>query len=392
MTPTDDQKKQPLASTPEQPGTCPFKHLAQAPIPSGDPVLLDRTNPEFLATAYDTYARLREQAPVVCTPFAKGIMDAVSANSRKGAPANVPLSEERLFVTRYNEAVASLLDARLSSDFRTGMTPQQREGLAHMPEESKPIAYSIIMRDPPDHTRLRKLVQPSFTARAMEALRPRVQLITDALLDRAEREAAERGQAGPDRQMDLLKAFAYPLPIAVICDLLGIPEEDRERTIHQAELLMNTNRFDASLAATRREQAREFNQYVEELFERKRREPAEDMISQMVHPQEDGDQLSHQEMISMVHAIFFAGHMTTVHLIGNGIVALLTHPDQHARMLADPSLARGMVEETLRYWGPIDFIATPRVVTADLELGGIHIPEGAKVSIGLGSANRDPSR
>ncbi|ATB40963.1 cytochrome P450 hydroxylase [Cystobacter fuscus] len=393
MKPMDESQKQTVEGVPSPAGTCPFKHLMEAPAPSGGSVVLDRENPEFLTTAYATYARLREQAPVVRTLFARGVMDTRKVDSRAGSTADLASSEERLLVTRYDEAVAALLDGSLSSDFRTGMTPRQIEGLAHMPEEARPLADSLISRDPPDHTRLRKLVQPSFTARAMETLRPRVQRITDALLDKAEREAAGRGQAAPDRQMDLLEAFAYPMPITVISDLLGIPEEDRERINHLAELLMNTDRFDASLAATRRDQTRRFNAYLEELFERKRREPAEDMISQMVHTQEeDGDRLGHEEMISMVHVLFFAGHLTTVNLIGNGVVALFSHPDQHARMVADPSLAKGMVEETLRYWGPVDYIGTARTAIADTQVGGVSIPQETELSIGLGSANRDPSR
>jgi cytochrome P450 len=297
-------------------------------------------------------------------------------------------------VTRYDEAVSALLDDRFSSDFRSAMTPEQRARLeSAMPEEFRPIAHSILLLDPPDHTRLRKLVQPNFTARAMELLRPRIQQLVNDLLDTIERKAAERGEAVSERRMDLVEAFAYPLPVTVISDMLGIPVEDREQVHGWAERLLNADRQDAMADEKMRAGLRAFGHYLDGLFERKRREPAEDMISQMVHVQEDGDALSHQEMVSMVFILFFAGHVTTVNLIGNGVVALLTHPDQHARFLAEPtSLAKGLVEETLRYWGPVDYISTPRIVREDLELGGTHIPKGEQVSLGLASANRDPER
>lgn len=386
MKPMDEQSKQVTSG-------CPFHQLAEAPpAPTGCPAL-DRDNPEFLASAYATYAQLRAQAPVVRVPFARSIADAIQIDSRTQSIASIRTGE-RLFVTRYDEAVEALLDDRVSSDFRTGMSPAQLEAVAYMPEEARPIASSLIMRDAPDHTRLRKLVQPSFTARAMETLRPRIQRITDSLLDRAEREAASRHQAPGERRMDLVPSFAYPMPITVISDMLGIPEEDRERIHVWAERIMNTDRFDPALEGQRKAQMREFNAYLDGLFARKLREPGEDMISQMVHTREaDGDKLSQEEMLSMVHILFFAGHITTVNLIGNGVVALLAHPEQHARLLADPAAhAKGLVEETLRYWGPVDYMATPRTLTADMELGGTRLPKGSRLSVGLGSANRDPSR
>ncbi|WP_257449802.1 cytochrome P450 family protein [Archangium lipolyticum] len=384
----DEQKE----AAPAAGGTCPVMGRREAPAMSS--VVLDRENPEFLATAYDTYAELRATAPVVRCPFGRGLADGAHPEGSKArGPGKVP-GRDRLFVTRYDEAVSALLDDRLSSDFRSAMTPEQRARLeATMPEEFRPVAHSIIMLDPPDHTRLRKLVQPNFTARAMELLRPRIQRIVDELLDGVERKAAGRGEAVSERRMDLVEAFAYPLPVTVISDMLGIPVEDREKVHGWAEGLLHAERQDAVRDEKLRAGMRAFRQYLDGLFERKRREPAEDMISQMVHVQEDGDTLSHQEMVSMVFILFFAGHVTTVNLIGNGVVALLTHPDQHARFLADPTgLSKGLVEETLRFWGPVDYMSTPRIVREDLELGGTHIPKGENLSVGLASANRDPSR
>ncbi|MFY0572983.1 cytochrome P450 [Cystobacter fuscus] len=294
-------------------------------------------------------------------------------------------------MTRYDEVVEALLDERLSSDFRTSLTPEQRANLQYMPEEIRPLAYSLLMLDPPDHTRLRKLVQPNFTARTMETLRPRIQRIADTLLDQVERAAAERGEREGERRMDLLHTFAYPMPITVISDMLGIPEEDRTKVHGWAESLLGADRRDAAMDELRRGSLREFARYLDGLFERKRREPTEDMISQMVHAQDEGDKLNHQEMVSMVFILFFAGHVTTVNLIGSGVVALLTHPEQLERFLADPAnLSKGAVEETLRYWGPVDYMSTPRIIKEEMELAGTHLPQGEKLSVGLASANRDP--
>ncbi|QRK11397.1 cytochrome P450 [Archangium violaceum] len=387
-----EAQKEPVTAAPEPGGSCPMKALREAP--AVDSVLLDRESPEFMARAHAIYAELRDTAPVVRCPFGRGLADgAHPVGSQARASGKVP-GRDRLFVTRYDETVAALLDDRLSSDFRSAMTPEQRARVeSSMPEEFRPVAYSILMLDPPDHTRLRKLVQPNFTARAMEMLRPRIQKLVNDLLDTAERKAAERGEAVSERRMDFVESFAYPLPVTVISDMLGIPMEDREQVHGWAEMLLKTDRQEAMADQKVRGSLRAFSQYLEGLFERKRREPAEDMISQMVHVQEDGDTLSHQEMVSMVFILFFAGHLTTVNLIGNGVVALLTHPEQHALFMANPAgLAKGLVEETLRYWGPVDYISTPRIAQADLELGGTHIPKGENLSLGLASANRDPAR
>ncbi|WP_375769172.1 cytochrome P450 [Archangium gephyra] len=382
-TPPNEQQQ------PATPGTAP----SEAPV-AGATHLLDRTSPEFLARAHGVYSDLRAMGPVVRTPFRGDLTEGAHPQGSPERQAHAAAGQERFFVTRYDESVSALLDDRVSSDFRSMLTPQQRELMAKaMPEEFKPIAYSLLMLDPPDHTRLRKLVQPNFTARAMEALKPRVQRLVDELLDKAEQAAAARGETASERRMDFIEDFAYPLPIRVISDMLGIPAEDQARVHEWAERLMQAESQAAMQDQKLRAGMREFGSYLEGLFERKRREPTEDMISQMVHAQEDGDRLSHQELLSMVFILFFAGHVTTVNLIGNGVVALLSHPEQHARMLADPAgMAKGMVEETLRYWGPVDYLSTPRIIKEDLELGGTHVPKGAKLSVGLASANRDPQR
>lgn len=355
--------------------------------PRADGVVLDRSDPEFLAKSPEIYADMRAQGPVVRTRHYTFLRD---ENEQHNLMAGERPIREALFVSHYQEAMAAMLDDRLSSDPLNALTPEQRAQMAHNPDEFRPLARSLILLDPPDHTRLRKLVQPSFNARAMEALKPRIQRIAEDLLDKAERQAAERGETEPERRMDLIKAFAYPLPVTVISDMLGIPEADRDELEKLVEIRIETR----NIAAMQKTQKMlgEFGRYLVDLFERKRHAPADDMISQMVHAQEDGDKLSEKELLAMVFLLYMAGHVTTVNLIGSGVGALLTHPDQLARFKADPSLVKGVVEETLRFWGPIDYLGAGRTAKEDMEMGGVSIPKGAQVLIGLGSANRDPAQ
>ncbi|MDC3953985.1 cytochrome P450 family protein [Polyangium jinanense] len=357
-------------------------------VPVLESVVLDRSDPEFLARSPEIYAEARAKGPVVRArhyPFPR------DEEERKSVASGHRPVGDVLFVSHYQEAAGALLDDRLASDPYARMTPEQRAHMPPVPEELRPIVYSLLMLDPPDHTRLRKLVQPSFNARVMEALRPRIQRLTDDLLDKAEREAAARGESGPERRMDLIKAFAFPLPVTVISDMLGIPEEDRETVSRLGELRIE-NRDPVAMQETRK-QLVQFSHYLVELFERKRRAPADDMISQMIQAQEDGDKLNDRELLSMVFLLYLAGHVTTVNLIGNGVVALLTHPEQHARFKADPAgLAKGVVEETLRYWGPVDYLGAVRTAKEDMEIAGVSIPKGGQVMLGLGSANRDPAQ
>jgi cytochrome P450 len=372
----------------EQEQQTPTRDAREAPY--GGPTVLDKESLEFMTQAHALYAGLRAKGPIVRVPSGRGIVDRAKAE-RSSPDAS---AQEQYFVTRYDEAVSLLMEERLSSDVLKAMPPEQRARMeSSLPQELRPIMRSILVLDPPDHTRLRKLVQPNFTARAMEALEPRIQRIVEDLLDKAEREAATRGETAPGRRMDLVESFAYPLSITVISDMLGIPVEERETVYPWAERLLRAKGPEGMMDGETRAGLNAFAHYLEALFERKRRAPAEDMISQMVQVQEDGDILGPEELLSMVFILFFAGHLTTVNLIGNGIVALLSHPEQHTRFLAAPAACvKGMVEETLRYWGPVDFIGGPRIATQDLDVKGTHVPQGAKVAVGLASANRDPRR
>jgi cytochrome P450 family 107 subfamily K polypeptide 1 len=356
------------------------------------PAELDIGDPNFMADAYDTYADLRAKGPVSRVRFAGGAEEAASEDS--GEQRGFFGSQETFFVTHYDEVVATLLDRRFAVDPRSGMSPEQVEEMeSKTPEEFRLFSRSIISLDPPDHTRLRKLVQPSFTGRGIQALRGRIQQIADDLLDRAERDAAERGEAAPERRMDLIEAFAYPFPVTVISDMLGIPREDRETIRGWTENLLRVDRLQGGeVDEETRAGLREFVDYLKDLFGLKRRAPTDDMISRLVHVEEDGDALDEEEILATVFLMFLAGHVTTVNLIGNGVVALLTHPDQLAKLKANPDLlAKGVVEETLRYWGPVDFIGR-RIARENVEVGGTVISTGEQATVSLASANRDPER
>jgi cytochrome P450 len=358
-----------------------------------EPVDLDLGDPDFMANAYDIYADLRAKGPVSRARFAGGEEEASGDGAEEQREFFGP--RETFFVTHYDEVIATLLDDRFSVDPRSAMSSEQREQMEEqppMPEELRPLLRSLLLIDPPDHTRLRKLVQPSFTGRGMEALRGNIQQIVDDFLDQAERDAAERGEVAPDRRMDLIESFAYPFPVTVISDMLGIPREDRE-TIHgwTENLLSADRRRGQEMDEETRAGLREFIDYLRDLFERKRRDPTDDMISRLVHAEEDGDVLEEDEILSMVFLLCLAGHGTTVNRVGNGVVALLTHPDELAKLKSDPKLAKGVVEETLRYWGPVDFVGR-RIAKEDVELAGTMIPKGEQATVSLASANRDPER
>src|SRR5829696_2193198 len=357
------------------------------------PVELDITDPHFMANAYDTYADLRAKGPVSRVRFAGGEEEKETSGDRAEERRENFFGGETFFVTHYDEVIKTLLDDRFSVDPRSVMSEEQLEKQPPIPEEFQVFSRSLISLDPPDHTRLRKLVQPSFTGRAIQALRGSIQRIVDDLLHQAERDAAERGEVAPDRRMDLIEAFAYPFPVTVIGDLLGIPREDRETIRGWTENLLRVDRLrGGEVDEEARAGLREFIDYLKALFEHKRRVPTDDMISRLVHVEEDGEVLDEEEILATVFLMFLAGHVTTVNLIGSGVVAVLTHPEQLAKVKANPELlAKGVVEETLRYWGPVDFIGR-RTAREEVEVGGTVIAKGEEATLSLASANRDPER
>lgn len=321
---------------------------------------VDPAAPELLADPYTGYGRLREQAPVLRGQFLDG------------SPA--------WFVTRQADVRTVLADPRFVNNARavTGAVDPRAalmEKLGVPEDYVRYLAGSILDTDPPDHTRLRRLVSRAFTVRRIQALRPRVEAITEALLDDLER-------AGDPA--DLIETFAYPLPITVICELVGIDEADRPawREWGRALVSMEPDRIGPAVP--------QVVDHIHALVERRRATPADDLLTGLIRAHdEDGDRLSDAEMVAMVLALVFAGHETTAHLIGNATAALLTHPDQLALLRADPGLWPGAVNELMRWCGPV-LLTRMRYATDDVDLGGTVVHRGDAVQAVLVSANFDP--
>ncbi|KWW99115.1 Cytochrome P450 [Carbonactinospora thermoautotrophica] len=323
------------------------------------PEVPDLFSDAFLQDQYRTYAWLVEHRPVSRVRWVDGT--------------------ELWLVTRYDDAKALLADPRVVNDLKK-QTRIDLAAMSGLPPEVQPyFLHNVLNTDPPDHTRLRKLVNKAFTPRRVQELRPRVQEITDGLLDRI----------GTREEVDLLEEFAYPLPVTVICELLGVPVADRGRfRAWTAELIAANPEQPERIAPA----ARQLLDFTFELIEKRRHDPGEDLVSALVQVHdEDGDRLSDQELAAMVITLLVAGHETTVHLIGNGTYALLTHPDQLARLRSDPGLLPRAIEEFLRFHSPAE-IAGMRYTIAPVEVSGVTIPAGEPVLIALGAADRDPAR
>jgi cytochrome P450 len=250
--------------------------------------------------------------------------------------------------------------------------------------DSLPEGRPFLFLDPPDHTRLRGLVSKAFTPRVIEGLRPRIHSLVDSLLAGA----AARGG------LEVIEEFAYPLPVVVISEMLGVPPEDHEQFKAWSRVLARA--LDPEFMATqeqideRLQAFMEFAQYFFGLFAARRAEPRDDLITALVQAEEAGDKLTEAELLSTCILLLVAGHETTVNLIGNGVLALLRDPDQAAKWRAQPALTKNAVEEILRYDPPVQL--TGRIAMADLEIGGHPIAKGEQALVLIGSANRDPAQ
>jgi cytochrome P450 len=275
-------------------------------------------------------------------------------------------------ITRYADARAALADPQLIKDWRT-LWP----GNAAPDDGFASLDTHMLSTDPPDHDRLRRLVTKAFTARRIEQLRPRVTEVTTSLLD-----------AMPaDDQVDLLEAFAFPLPITVICELLGVPDSDRADFRAWTQAVLSTGEASAEPGTAAMEMAGYFTALVAD----KRAHPADDLLSALIDARDAGDGLSERELLGMLFLLLVAGHETTVNLIGSGTLALLLSPGELARLRADSSLLPGAVEELLRYTSPVNH-ATFRFTAQAVKIGGTLIPAREAVLVAIASANRDPDR
>jgi cytochrome P450 len=320
------------------------------------PLVFDPLLPEFHADPYPFYRRLREEDPVHRSPLGFWVL------------------------TRYDDCVTALRDPRFGREgFAQLLTAVYGDGA-----EGGALPRSMLFRDPPDHTRLRALVSKAFTPRVIEQMRDHIQGIVDRLLARVE----------PAGGMDVIADLAYPLPVTVICEMLGVPLADHESIRGwSADIARSLDAIglpsDAGIVERGRVARHALGDYFRRLVPRRRADPRNDLLTGLIAAEEQGDRLSEGEVIAMCVLLFIAGHETTVNLIGNGLLALLRHPEQLATVRRDPALVPAAVEELLRYDSPVQ--RTARITNAEVELGGHALPAGAMVVAAIGAANRDPA-
>ena len=321
------------------------------------PPLFDPFAPGFTDDPYPQYAVMRAKAPVYEHPFGFWLLtgyEGVSWLLRAG-----------LSVEDDNLAADSMLRQMRAELFEGAAAPR--------------AALSMLDRDPPDHTRLRRLVSKAFTPRAIQALRPKITELVDGMLDAM----AERGQA------DLIDALAFPLPFRVIAEMLGTPSADHERIRQLTGTVVRSLEpvADPGLAAAIIAADGELRQIAAEMIAWKRANPANDLLTALIHAEDDGDVLDDDELVAQTLLLYIAGHETTVNLIAGGTLALLRHPGQLALLRGDQGLVENAVEEMLRYDSPVQ--ASRRITVEPVTVGGTAIPAGAFVMASLGSANRD---
>jgi cytochrome P450 len=314
--------------------------------------------PEFIRNPYPHYERMRTTDPMHLTPL--GVYVA----------------------SRHAEVSLVVRDKRFGKEYAERSA--RRYGPKIMEEPLfRSFGLTMLQQDPPDHTRLRGLVVKAFTARRVEDMRPRIQQVVDETLDRII----------PQGRMDLIEDFAFRLPVTIICDMLGIPDEHRE-------LFYTGSRDSGRILEPVPLSPEEIQQgnarsamsamYFQQLFELRRKDPGDDLTTQLVQAEEAGDKLTNEELTANIILLFGAGHETTVNLIGNGLLALYRNPDQLALLKARPELITNAIEEFLRYDSSVQM--TGRVTLEDIEdLGGKRIPKGESVLCLLGSANHDPA-
>lgn len=314
--------------------------------------------PEFRENPYPFYERLREANPVLWVP---GILG-------RGA----------WLITSHKECSAVLKDNRFGKEADKVLQPEELAGIRMMATQA--TVKTMLFRDPPDHTRLRSLVNQAFTPRMLERLRPHIQEIADHLAD----EMARQGE------VDLIHAFAFQLPIIVIAELLGVPPEDREQFKAWSNPVSALVDPTATPQMIQEAQAAfpQLTAYLERTIAQRRQEPREDLISSLIQAHEAGDKLSAPELLATCRLLLIAGHETTVNLIGNGTLALLRHPEQREWLAANPEAIAGAVEELLRYDSPVQL--TMRIAFEEMPVGSQTVHRGDQVVTLLGAANRDP--
>ena len=312
-------------------------------------------DPANRANPYDLYAALRDNGPFTRMDGLIGV------------------------VADHETASKVLRDPAMSSDRANSKLARMRTV-----QTDRGGSVSFLSMDPPDHTRLRRLVSKAFTAKVIAGMRPKIQSIVDELF------AAFQG----DGQVDIVPQLAYPLPVRIITEMLGVPLADHDRFENWSRMLvrgldpMMSFGDDAIIAEIERA-SQDLSDYFVDLIAKRRQDLGDDLLSQLVLAEEEGEKLTEGELVATCILLLVAGHETTANLIANGVLALLRHPDQLAALRADPSLVDAAVDETLRYDPPVQL--TTRVVTQDTTIGDITVPEGGVLLMLLAAANRDPA-
>lgn len=321
----------------------------------GEPKV-DFLNRKFIRDPFPVYKEIRKKDPVY-----RFLM---------------PNGHYAWIVTTYKHAEKVLNDAR----FVTGYPEQNETDESNLPPHKEIVSRNLLSVNPADHRRLRRLVQKAFTPRMVERLRGRIEEISNGLLDKVQNNG----------EMNLIEDFAFPLPIIVICEMLGVPLEDQDKFREWSNVIMesvnNPKLGEQSEAATIA-----FVEYLHDLIDQRRSQLQKDLISDLLSVEDEGDTLSENELYALVFVLIIAGHETTVNLIGNGVLALLEHPEQKEKLISQPELVHSAVEEMLRYNGPAE-VSNIRWATEDIEVGGKLIQKGDMVFVSLSSANRDPQQ
>jgi cytochrome P450 len=323
---------------------------------------VDLISPQFKANPFPFYAQLRAEAPVY--------------RMTMNRPANNPI----WIITRYQDVAFVLKDERFVKDIKNAMSPDQLPKAGLLSGFSRVMDNNMLAMDAPDHTRLRGLVHKVFTPARTEQMRLRVQQLADELLDKAAKH----------KHFDLIKHYALPIPLTVICEVLGVPVADIPKIYRWKQSIMSSasrpiqrlGKFSSLIG---------FLNYIRNLCHRRRVDPQDDLISALASADEHGEVLSAEELQGMVILLLVAGHETAVSLISNGTLALLEHPDQFDLLRQNPTLVKSATEEILRYYPPIE-TATDRYAREDVTIEDVTIPRGGLVRAVIAAANRDPSQ
>ena len=317
---------------------------------------VDITSSRFKADPFSFDERLRRDHPV--------------------CPVALPNGKPAWLISRYDDVVAALKDPRLVKN-RRNVPGSKKAGLAWTPKMFEPLTPNMLNSDPPDHTRLRALVHKAFTPRVVERMHERIDAVANALLD----------DLRSRQNVDLIERYALPIPTTIIAELIGVPTSDRHR-FHRWSSAIVSITLSACSTVRAIPPLRAFLRYIRSQVEARRSKPQEDFLSALVAVEESGERLNTDELVAMVFLLLIAGHETTVNLIGNGMLTLLQHPDQMARLRETPAGIDTAVEELLRYAGPLD-MATERFAREDITLADVTIPRDAVVYAVLASASRD---